>query len=78
MQPCLVDTRKNNWEGDHTLPEETQTNVFFASDRALLRDLRNDSTHVQLTDPVSLLVIYESVGKGLLTGAWMTQRQLSH
>lgn len=90
QQPWLVDTvkvafeiqdtvrGKNNWEGDHTLPGETQTNVFFAPDRALMTDLRNDSTHVQLTDPVSLLVIYESVGKGFLTGTWMIERQLHH
>lgn len=38
-----------------------------------MTELRNDSTHPQLTEPVSLLVIYESVGKGLLIGASMTQ-----
>ena len=77
MQPRLVDKvkvafetqdtvkGKTNWEaGDHTLP-----GCVFALDRALMTELRKNFTHPRLTEPVSLWVIYESVNKGLLTGA---------
>lgn len=85
MQPSLVDMvkvtfetqeavkGKNNWEGESHTPRG-DNKCLFAPDRAPI-DLRDDSTHTQLTEPVSVLVIYESVGKGSLTGAWMTQRQ---
>ena len=52
---------------------------LLTPDRGPMTDLNTDNTKVQLGKPTKCIdVSYKNMGKGLLTGAEMTQRQLHH